>query len=563
MGRGRDEEFADVFRVAWPRVYRTTYAVSGDHEASRTLLQSVFAAAYAEWPEVSATDDPEREVEFRAVGAALALPSPPSEFGPLVPYGSLIRALPEERAKVEALWDRFRRQPADVRAEIAMDVAAWRRSPNGLRISEPSDPLAEGLSEFLAAYLDEILVAEGDLMTVLSRGRARQRRRLWLTLGAAVLMVAMIMVPWVVWDRPWQPDEDPTPLPRAGRWEELPVAPLTPRWSALVTWTGEEVVVLGGHSEETCDDRGVCEELRDGAAYTPSTGRWRPLAPLPFGVAESTPSLQVGDTLVVVMSQAWWAYDAQADSWDRLPSPPDFDPAGLNNAAATDTEVYVPGRLTDDPIYAFNLAQRKWRVLPDTPLQPRLERRMLAATSAGLMVFGADSTGPPDDPFVFDEVYAQFYDGESWSSLPRSEQRAAACCWWWTGQRLVHLERMPVYLGEEGRKQVRFAGGMFFDIEKQQWGLLPEAPTSRLGGDDWSLFARGGPLIAFGEVLYDDRVRSWSVLSRPSQAPESGSAAAWMGDQLFAFGGANLDEGPSQNTDATNRAWVFTPPAPD
>jgi RNA polymerase sigma-70 factor (sigma-E family) len=67
----RDVDFADVFAARWPRLLRTTYAVTGDRQLAEDTLQSAFAKAYAAWARVSGADDPVAYVRRIAINVAL------------------------------------------------------------------------------------------------------------------------------------------------------------------------------------------------------------------------------------------------------------------------------------------------------------------------------------------------------------------------------------------------------------------------------------------------------------------------------------------------------------
>ena len=71
MGR-REREFAELYTLAWPRLLRTTYAVTGDRQLAEDALQTAFAKAYAVWPRVSRADDPLAYVRRMAINAAIA-----------------------------------------------------------------------------------------------------------------------------------------------------------------------------------------------------------------------------------------------------------------------------------------------------------------------------------------------------------------------------------------------------------------------------------------------------------------------------------------------------------
>ena len=67
----RDADFADFFAAAWPRLLRTTYAVTGDRQLAEDTLQTAFAKAYAAWARVSRADEPLAYVRRMAINAAL------------------------------------------------------------------------------------------------------------------------------------------------------------------------------------------------------------------------------------------------------------------------------------------------------------------------------------------------------------------------------------------------------------------------------------------------------------------------------------------------------------
>ena len=54
-----EQEFAELFRASWPRLYRLAYAVSGDAAAAEDDLQSAFAKVYSQWARVRRADHPE------------------------------------------------------------------------------------------------------------------------------------------------------------------------------------------------------------------------------------------------------------------------------------------------------------------------------------------------------------------------------------------------------------------------------------------------------------------------------------------------------------------------
>ena len=77
--------------------------------------------------------------------------------------------------------------------------------------------------------------------------------------------------------------------PAADRWRALPQSPLDARTAMGAVWSGREMLVYGGIGfpggdsgplDRIIERRTVLAPVGDGAAYDPSTDRWRPLEPV-------------------------------------------------------------------------------------------------------------------------------------------------------------------------------------------------------------------------------------------------------------------------------------------
>ncbi len=66
------QDFEAFYAAAWPRLLRTTYAVTRDEQLAEDALQTAFAKAYAAWRRVCRADDPVSYVRRIAVNAAIA-----------------------------------------------------------------------------------------------------------------------------------------------------------------------------------------------------------------------------------------------------------------------------------------------------------------------------------------------------------------------------------------------------------------------------------------------------------------------------------------------------------
>ncbi len=65
------DSFDEFFAATWSRLYRTAYAVAGDHASAEDALQSAFARAYSSWRRVSRVDHPEAYVRRMVVNEIL------------------------------------------------------------------------------------------------------------------------------------------------------------------------------------------------------------------------------------------------------------------------------------------------------------------------------------------------------------------------------------------------------------------------------------------------------------------------------------------------------------
>ncbi len=545
-----DIEFAEFFPVAWPRVYRTAYAVAGRHPLTLDVVERAFAEACIDWRRVLDSASPELEVSTAAIEAILiALRKTPeqgssSEFGPLTPGGSLISASPEERSRVDGLWAELQALEPQARAHVSLAAATA-----GTHIEQgPADgasPLHGPLVDFLVNALDEIQVPPADLGLVKAQGSARRRRRRLIAAGVIAALLALVITPVAL----FAPEDEAESARNVGGWREAAESPLTPRWSALATWTGTEALFVGGRSQESCVAEPTCRALRDGAAYNPETDTWRPIARAPFQIVASSPHAQFGDQLYVT-GPRWVRYDASEDEWTSLPSPP--IPYSGGTVAAVGDSIYSVGSGAEDPIQVFNGATDSWSTLPAGPATPRLRYRSMVGTPHGLVILGVNGQ----------DLRAEVYNRPQWIVNPDGVTGGHSLRWSWTGERLIHSEIVPVYGADGKRDGVRFAGGLTLDPESGSWGYLPIATAIDRVSEPWELYAESGPLVAADGYLYDDRNTSWATLARPAQAPRSAVASVWARDVLLAFGGANFAGADAEVSGSTNRLWIYTPQKP-
>jgi hypothetical protein len=200
--------------------------------------------------------------------------------------------------------------------------------------------------------------------------------------------------------------------PATDRWRIVPDAPIPGRGSAVMAWTGTEVLVFGGR---------IGEQARlDGAAWNPVSGRWRTIAEAPFGGAEPVGAWLDG-RLYVVTSDAAAFYDPATDRWTLLPAAP-IRP-GWRNAAVAGGRLFVIafGDGATPPV--------EWAVLDPATMTWSHGDAPIDPTEAGIDFAGAgELIVSTDQGATFDPVT------ETWGTIRRCPGVSAPV---WTGGYLV------------------------------------------------------------------------------------------------------------------------------
>ena len=174
--------------------------------------------------------------------------------------------------------------------------------------------------------------------------------------------------------------------PQTGRWRMLPAAPLSPRFEQASAWDGTEMLVWGGYDGQPTATDGVTD---DGAAYDPTSNRWRPLPPAPLSARAGAIAVWAGATMVVLGGYANGsgqvpgdsaAYNPATDRWTTIPAPTppgqhslmwaSAVQAGSELLAFSDWATSTPcgssciqGASGTD-VYAYNANTESWRLVP-------------------------------------------------------------------------------------------------------------------------------------------------------------------------------------------------------
>ncbi|MGC1211197.1 MAG: kelch repeat-containing protein, partial [Micromonospora sp.] len=172
--------------------------------------------------------------------------------------------------------------------------------------------------------------------------------------------------------------------PSTDRFETLPASPLRGRIAAG-TWTGTEMVVVGGQGAYD-EERDRATVFADAAAYNPLTRTWRRLPPLPAPRRDAT-ATWTGSEVLVVGGQGGYpgyrvyadgvAYNPATNRWRPVPAMP-VERRDHTAVWTGDQLIVWGGRLMRDGVwiapprgYAYDPATRRWTALPTSPLRGR------------------------------------------------------------------------------------------------------------------------------------------------------------------------------------------------
>jgi len=284
------------------------------------------------------------------------------------------------------------------------------------------------------------------------------------------------------------PTKTPTPTSRpviatatamqvaTGHWSTIAAAPIAPRDEAAVAWTGHELIVWGGQTQQTAQTNPMIDA--DGAAYNPTTHRWRRLPAAPIAGREDAVAVWTGAELII-----WGGSDAEQlaemNSQSPLPRPP-----------------------TESDAVAYHPATNTWQRIGTVPLATSL-----GATTEGVW------TG--DRVVLMSGLSSASYDPATgaWRPLPPA----------------YAPQRLPGYTIDENGWSLAVAAGpgqVFAWSEWQATKAITAQDSQGAGGSD--LFR------------YDESSNRWSVVTSWSNAIPEPQAAFWTGTRLLVRGDQHI-----------------------
>lgn len=183
------------------------------------------------------------------------------------------------------------------------------------------------------------------------------------------------------------------------RWSALPPSPLGAVSDPVLTWTGRELLEIGGIVRRSA--------TTEGAAYDPAAGRWQRIAPVPSSIGISGAVIVwTGTDLFVANGKTAFCrpsrppvpcrpaaglYDPAAGSWSTVPLPRQLAGLTIDSAIWTGQDVIVGatrplGRGL--AVAALDPVTRRWHLItPSVPAGHSAEFAVLAATRNGLYLW--------------------------------------------------------------------------------------------------------------------------------------------------------------------------------
>lgn len=169
-------------------------------------------------------------------------------------------------------------------------------------------------------------------------------------------------------------------------------------WGASVVWTGKEMVIWGGRVPATPNTNRAAAYTNRGAAYNPSTNKWRPV-PASKKVAPRADQKAVwtGKEMIIIGGENASTYTLPTaryvpgtNTWSLLPTPPSvFNFHG--KAVWTGSKILYFGEDEHGHqrgILEFDPVTNAWSYLNSDPLWSQLEPRYSVWTGSEVVIWG-------------------------------------------------------------------------------------------------------------------------------------------------------------------------------
>lgn len=345
------------------------------------------------------------------------------------------------------------------------------------------------------------------------------------------------------------------------RWSALPSSPLGRRSQPVFAWTGDELIELAGANGPIDSSSGWSDAA---AAFTPATGSWHPIAPVPDTMRlpgaisvwtgrqlfVTNASVPPNETAAVGTSAA--LYDPAANRWTVTPLPQQLADSTQLAATWTGQVIVVAGAQSGQvSAAALNPATGQWTMLLSPVLPARHPARYLSivATPDRVILWSLwDRVTPTNDGFgdyAGVDVLALGRDG-AWSDVThRWPQQQNVPSPAYTGSAIL-VSPGQIWCGTACIPPYSAIPGFLADPATLETAMIPSGPLGRtVATFTWT--GRGILAVSGGGVSppsrrqlpvdamanYDPATGRWLSLPAPPGYPPLAAAPIWAGTQLL------------------------------
>lgn len=284
--------------------------------------------------------------------------------------------------------------------------------------------------------------------------------------------------------------------PAANTWTPLPAAPVVRRMNHTAVWTGTEMIIWGGQTNNST------ALLNDGARYSPASNAWTVLAASPLGARVIHTAVWTGTDMIV-----WGghnsgalndgaAYDPVADAWTSISTSGAPSSRGGHTAVWTGNDMIVWGggnNVADGARY--NLSSNAWTALPAVPagFAGRVGHTAVWTGSA-MVIWGGQTASTALNTGASYNPTSNAWTLVSTGGAPVARTQHTAV---WTGDKMI------IWGGAGGLND----GGQY-DVASDTWRptSLVAVPAGRQGhsavwtGKDMTIFGGMGAGTAFNDT---------------------------------------------------------------
>ena len=284
--------------------------------------------------------------------------------------------------------------------------------------------------------------------------------------------------------------------PQTGGWRMLPTAPLSPRFEQASAWDGTEMLVWGGYDGQP---KATDRVANDGAAYDPTTNRWRPLPAAPLSARAGAIAVWTRSTMVVLggfgdgsgqVPRDGAAYNPATDRWTPIPAPTppgqhsliwaSAVQAGSELLAFSDWATSTPcgagcteGTGGTD-VYVYDVQTNGWRLIPAA--NGALSGADLVFWTGGVVIArGGDWCGGCAGPAQPERSAAYDPARNTWTQLPPDPVAWGHPASAWTGAALFSFNSASQGLAGPSTRPLKPGDATAYD-PNAGWVQLPSAP---------------------------------------------------------------------------------------